>query len=111
MHQKDQEMKPQRVVAEDVGFRANENSEELLTPLKVQEEDPKFREEDPDQSTVKPTGELKPLRATLNTFDEGSIPQEKELQLMPFRNFLSSFLLFLVYHQFPPTELDLNNLL
>ena len=85
-------MRPQRVMAEDMGFRANEDPEELLlTPLKVQEEDPGFREEDPDLSTVKPSGELKPLRATYNSIDEeGNIPEEEEMQLLPFRQVLNT---------------------
>ena len=91
-------MRPQRVMAEDMGFRANDDPEELLlTPLKVQEEDPKFREEDPDLSTVKPSGELKPLRATYNTIEEeGNQPEEKEMQLLPFRQVLCTFVLFTI---------------
>ena len=79
-------MMPQRVVAEEVGFRANEEDPEelLLTPLKVQEENHGFREEDLEQSTVKPSGELKPLRATFDTNDEKN-NEEKEMQLLPFR--------------------------
>ena len=92
MHQNNEDMRPQRVMAEDLGFRANEDPEDLLlTPLKVQEEDPRFREEDPDQSTVKPSGELKPLRATFDSFDEeGNKPEEKEMQLLPFRQVLNT---------------------
>ena len=89
-------MMPQRVVAEEVSFRANEDPEDfLLTPLKVQEENHGFREEDLEQSTVKPSGELKPLRATLNTFDEKSnMPEEKEMQLLPFRKVFYKFTVF-----------------
>ena len=96
LHHADQEMMPQRVVAEEVGFRANEDPEDfLLTPLKVQEENHGFREEDLEQSTVKPSGELKPLRATLNTFDEKSnMPEEKEMQLLPFRKVFYKFKVF-----------------
>lgn len=92
MNQKKQDLRPQRVIAEDIGFRANEDPDELLlTPLKVQEENPRFREEDPDQSTVKPSGELKPLRATYDSFDEeGNKSQERDLQLLPFRQVLNT---------------------
>ena len=81
-------------MAEDVSFRANEDPEELfLTPLKVKDEDPGFREEDPDLSTVKPTGELKPLRTTYNTIDEeGNKPEEKDMQLLPFRQVLMNYI-------------------
>ena len=98
MHQKDQEMRPQRVMAEDVSFRANEDPEELLlTPLKVKDEDPGFREEDPDLSTVKPTGELKPLRTSYNSIDEeGNKPEEKDMQLLPFRQVLDYISLKLI---------------
>ena len=80
-------MRPQRVMAEDRSFRVAEDPEELLlTPLMVQGEGLRngFREEDQDQSTVKPSGELKPLRATFN--DEAEKTEDGELQLLPFRN-------------------------
>ena len=88
-------MRPQRVMAEDRSFRVAEDPEELLlTPLKVQGEGLRdgFREEDQDQSTVKPSGELKPLRTTL--YEEGERTEEGEMQLLPFRNISNNLHLF-----------------